>query len=72
MTVSGSATGLASPAPYSDAQIQKCFASLTYKEKERAKNAAVATGMIPFVGPLMINETVHCEYIKSCKKKGVL
>jgi hypothetical protein len=65
-------------AKYSDAQIKRCYNSLTIAERDeaarRAKADAVGTALIPIVGPLIADakEELYQEYERICLRKGVI
>ncbi len=65
-------------AKYSDAQINRCYNSLTIAERDeanrRARADATGKAMIPLVGVFLVdaNEEIYQEYERICKRKGII
>ncbi|WP_299852575.1 hypothetical protein [uncultured Roseovarius sp.] len=59
-------------AKYSDAQINRCYNSLSYKDRQAAQAKAQQVAYIPIAGALMFEEQLYKEYEKICKRKGIL
>ena len=59
-------------ARYSEAEIQRCARSLTFKEQQAAQVKARNTAMIPFAGIFMAEEALYKEYERVCRRKGII